>query len=215
MGPLFGRWLIGGVFFCIINGFAQIDPQVPVHALVYPDSASSGVFVRDIHLDVRFAGYGVYVPSEYPTLSCIPLENGERVTFDAMSQLTAHARRVHWKTFVEPANRHQYSDVNPDGYRYWSGVEVDVTITGWDGKVIHSRIQRPEVSDVYLSGTTDHGDFRLQLDQENNKTVRVQFDAKYIMQCTDNLKHLFPNMNWKFCPSCGAPLKRINKPAKK
>ena len=77
------------------------------------------------------------------------------------------------------------------------------------------RLQRPEVSDIFLSGATEHGDYRLQLDQENNRTVRVQFEALFIMQCRGNLKHLFPNLNWKFCPLCGSSLKRINKPEKK
>ena len=90
-----------------------------------------------------------------------------------------------------------------------------MTVTGWDGRVTHSRLQRPEVSDIFLSGATEHGDYRLQLDQENNRTVRVQFEALFIMQCRGNLKHLFPNLNWKFCPLCGSSLKRINKPEKK
>jgi hypothetical protein len=204
--------LVCGLFCCVTLTLAQSEQAVMCNARVYPDSVGGHAYVKQLHLDFKFSGYGVYVPSDYPSLTCVPLENGERIDFNSIAEMCIHSKRVYWKKFVEPAQRHQFEDIGSDGYRYWSEMEADVEIKAWDGAEIRSRIQHPDYSDVFISGNTDRGDFKLQIDQENNKTVRIEFLPSFIMQCTADLQHLFPNSQWKFCPLCGATLKRINKP---
>ncbi len=211
------QWHVGAflcVWLCSVYSplLAQSEPADNYNAKVYPDSIGACVYVKQVHLDFKFSGYGVYVPSDYPSLTCIPLENGERINFTNIAQMTLRSKRIHWKKYIEPAQRHQFDDMRADGYRYWSEMEAEAVIKTWDGVEIKSRIQRPDHSDVFISGITDRGDFKLQIDQENNKTVRLEFLPGFIMQCTADLQHLFPNVQWKFCPLCGAALKRINKP---
>jgi len=195
-----------------LGGVAQTSQPVTINAKIYPDSSGLFIYVKNVHIDFKFAGYGVYVPSDYPSMTSVPLENGERINFENIAEMTLRPNRVYWKKFIEPSQRHQFDDVGTDGYRYWSEVEAETVIKVWDGLRIQSRIQRPDYSDIYLSGVTDRGDFRLQVDQENGKTIRIEFEPVFIMQCSGDINHLYPNMQWKFCPICGSPLRRINKP---
>jgi hypothetical protein len=200
-----------GIFIACLMGtsYSQNEKLSSFTASVYPDKNADAIEVNHLKLNFTFAGYGVYLPSEYPTLTSIPLEDGEDVNFASIRKLTVTGKRVNWKKYIEPDQRRKYEDIDADGYYHWSDVEVEVTITDWNDKVITSRIKRPDVADVYLVGQTDRGDFRLQLDQENNKTVVVSFKPNFVMQCENDPTHLFPNLNWKYCPICGGKLKKI------
>ncbi len=188
--------------------FAQPESKISFNAYVSPDSSKESIHVTALKIDFKFAGYGTYVPTEYPTLTELPLETGERISFDKISEATFRAERVQWKQFVDASQRHQYDSVDEQGYRHWSDVEVVAMVKDWEGEIIRSRIARPEVSDVFLSGKTSRGDFRLQIDQENNKTVYVVFEPLFSMVCTKDASHVFPNSSWTFCPICGSKLKR-------
>ncbi len=178
---------------------------------VFPDSSKPPIYVKNVRIEFIFAGYGVYLPSDYPTITSIPLESGERVSFENIAEIQCRPRRVFWKKYIEPVHRSQYNDIDAEGYRHWSDIEIEVLLKDWDGDETRARMLRPEVSDAYLIGKTDRGDFRLQLDQENGKTVRMEFEPLFIMQCTNDINHLFPNAQWRFCPLCGASLKKISK----
>ncbi|MBD3384726.1 hypothetical protein GF407_07340 [candidate division KSB1 bacterium] len=191
---------------------AQTDSTrqiVKVDALVYADSAQSAVSVRFLQITYKFAGYGLYIPENYPVVQEFSLVNGQIVGFSNVSRAYLKGVRVKWKKYVQPQNRHLYSNIDEQGYRHWSDIEVNVRLIDWDGNTIKSRLERPESSDVFLTGKTDQGAFSLQLDQENNKTVMIKFKPRFVMRCTRNETHIFPNKNWKFCPICGAPLQRI------
>jgi len=187
---------------------AQSEGKQGFNAYVSPDSARESIYVTALKIDFKFAGYGTYIPAEYPTLTELPLETGERISFDKIAEATFKAERVQWKQFVDPDQRHQYESVDEQGYRHWSDVEIVATVKDWEGETIRSRIARPEVSDVFLSGKTSRGDFRLQIDQENNKTVHVVFEPLFSMVCAKDASHVFPNSSWTFCPICGSKLKR-------
>jgi hypothetical protein len=189
---------------------AQSETKVDFSAYVFPDSSKpTSVYVTGLKLDFKFAGYGTYIPSEYPTLTELPLETGERISFEKIAEITFKAERVQWKQYVEPEQRHQYDSVDEQGYRYWSDVEVVALVKDWQGESIRSRIVRPEISDVYLSGKTPRGEFRLQIDQENNKNIHVVFEPLYKMICAKDVSHIFPNSSWTFCPICGGKLKKM------
>lgn len=186
---------------------------VAVTAFVEPDSGKEQIRVTDLKLDFRFAGYGYYLPSNYPVSESIPLENGEVVKLENIAEATFKARRVRWKKFIPEEERKNYTDVDSEGYRHWSAVEVECWIRDWEGNDTRSRIKRPDYSDVYLVGKTNRGEYGLQIDQENSKTVHVIFEPNFIMQCEKDKSHLFPNSSYVYCPFCGSKLKKIKKPA--
>lgn len=199
------------LLFASLAAIAQPDSAHRFEARVYPDSSKPAIQVKNLQLEFVFAGYGVYLPSDYPTLTAFPLESGERIAMENIAELVCRPVRVQWKKYQEPDQRRTDARVDAQGYRHWSDVEVEVMLKDWNGNSVQSRLFRPEISDVYLTGMTDRGDFRLQLDQENGKMVRLEFEPLFIMQCTGDLNHLFPNMNWKYCPLCGASLKKVSK----
>lgn len=190
---------------------AQSGAAALFEAKVYPDSTKPPVVVKQLQLEFIFAGYGVYLPSDYPTLTSFPLETGERVEMENIAEVLCRPVRVEWKKYLEPGQRQDKPTVDAQGYQHWSDVEVELTLKDWSGAVTAARLSRPEISDVYLTGKTDRGDFRLQLDQENGRTVRIEFEPLFIMRCTGDLSHLFPNMRWKYCPLCGSALKKVSK----
>lgn len=190
---------------------AQAQSSVPttINAIVSPDSAKEPpIRVSDLKLDFVFAGYGIYVEAEYPLLLEIPLMSGERVHLEKISQVSFHSKRVNWKKYVKPTERAQHRDIDSEGYRHWSDIEVDVYIKDLQGNLISGRIQRPEYGDIYLVGKTERGDFKLQVDQENNKTVLINILHDWSMQCEKNPLHVFSDASWKFCPICGGKLKK-------
>lgn len=195
--------------------FAQEKTDIPITAFVEPDSGQEAIKVLDLKLDFKFGGYGVYIPADYPTLKEIPLENGEIVHLDHIAEMTLRPKRVHWKKFIAEDQRKDYKDIDAEGYRHYSTVEVEAELRDWDGTVSKSRIKRPEYADVYLKGKTPHGEFSLQIDQENGKTVHLTFEPAFILQCPKDKSHLFPNSKYKYCPYCGTKLKRIENPAAK
>ena len=203
--------ICAGIFIACLTGLAsgQGEDSPSFTATVYPDKSGEGIEVNHLKLDFVFAGYGVYIPSEYPTLTQIPLEVGENVKFENVKRLTLAGKRVSWKKYIEPDQRRKYENMDGDGYYHWSDIEVEVTVTDWNDKVITSRIKRPDVADVFLIGQTNRGDFKLQLDQENNKTVVAVFKPNFVMQCQNDHTHLYPNLNWQYCPICGGKLKKI------
>jgi hypothetical protein len=198
-------------FISSLTAIAQTDSIPIFEAKVYPDSSKPAILVKNLQLEFVFAGYGVYLPSDYPIVTHFPLETGERVAMENIAEAQCHAARIEWKKYIEPGQRAQNAPVDAQGYRHWSDVEVEIAIRDWSGNLVQSRLFRPEISDVYLIGNTERGDFRLQLDQENSKTVRIEFEPLFIMQCSGNLNHLFPNVKWKYCPLCGASLKKVSK----
>ena len=59
----------------IIPLFAQEDGVISVTANVTPDSGKADfIKVSDLKIKLKFSGYGVYMPSDYPVLRDIPLE---------------------------------------------------------------------------------------------------------------------------------------------
>ncbi|HNW59467.1 MAG TPA: hypothetical protein PKI62_07320 [bacterium] len=199
------------LLFSSLAAIAQPDSPHLFEARVYPDSSKPAIQVKNLQLEFVFAGYGVYLPSDYPTMAAFPLESGERIAMENIAEVLCRPVRVQWKKFLEPEQRRADPQIDAEGYRHWSDVEVEVSLKDWNGGTVQSRLFRPEVSDVYITGTTDRGDFRLQLDQENGKLVRIEFEPLFIMQCTGDINHLFPNMKWKYCPLCGASLKKVSK----
>lgn len=207
------RFLFLVCFFGFVSqATAQSDSlreMVKVDAIVYADSGKTGVEVMNLRLEYEFAGYGLYIPEKYPTCQKFSLTNGQSVEFSNVSRAFLRGERVKWKKYIKPQNRSLYPNIDEQGYRHWSDIEVNTRIIDWQGNEIKSRLERPENSDVFLIGKTMQGDFSLQIDQENDKTVVVKFKPRFVMQCTKNEKHLFPNRHYKFCPICGAPLRRI------
>ncbi len=182
-----------------------------ISARVAADSGDQYIYVKNLMLDFVFAGYGLYAPSEYPIITEIPLENGERIRFDKIKEMSLSGQRVFWKEFVPLDKRDKFTTVDANGYRHWSDIEVNVRLVDWEGNVVASRLKRPEYADVYLRGETNRGELELQIDQENDKKVHVVFRPHFVMQCTGNKSHLFPNSDFKYCPYCGHPLTRITR----
>ena len=197
-------------FFALCAGMAfSQDLKEPVlTAYVEPDSGKTSIRVSEVQLSFKFAGYGVYNPEDYPVMNKIPLENGMTIKLNQIAEMQFRAERVSWKKFIPQKERHQYKDVDEEGYRRWSAVEVNAKIKDWDGKSFNSRILRPEFADIYLTGQTNNGVYNLQIDQENDKVIHVVFEAEFVMQCEKDHQHIFPNKSWKYCPLCGAKLKK-------
>ncbi|MBD3377197.1 hypothetical protein GF406_19360 [candidate division KSB1 bacterium] len=205
------------VLFVIVFLFYGPEPShcqeiIPIDARISPDTTFTPILVKDIKLDFRFAGYGVYIPSNYPVVTKISLENGEIIPFPEIARMEMTGQRVQWKKFVQPGERSEYPSIDEQGYYHWSEIEVDVRLRDWDGEITKARLKRPELCDVYLIGRTERGEYELQIDQENDKTIVVEFLANFIMQCTENPTHIFPNKEYKYCPLCGNPLKRVQRP---
>ena len=209
--PAWLKRLLLILFLYSLSALAQIPSAHLFEAKIYPDSSKPAILVKNLQLEFIFAGYGVYLPSDYPTVTYFPLESGERINMENIAEVQCRPVRVEWKKYLEPEQRAQNVPVDAQGYRHWSDVEVDITLRDWNGNLVQSRLFRPDISDVFLIGKTDRGDFRLQLDQENGKMVRLEFEPLFIMQCTGDINHLFPNMRWKYCPICGASLKKVSK----
>lgn len=189
---------------------SQNDMDNGVTAFVESDSGKNRIKVDNLQLDFKYGGYGVYVVSDYPVLTQIPLENGEIVGFNSIIAASFRGKHVEWKKYVEPEERVKFENIDEMGFYHWDDLEVDCIIKDKHDKIIHSRIKRPLLADVFLTGTTNRGDFQLQLDLENGKTVHVLFVPDFVMQCMKNSTHVFPNENWLYCPYCGGKLKRIN-----
>jgi hypothetical protein len=186
-------------------------PQAGVRALVAADSGAYYIDVNNLILDFVFSGYGLYAPGDYPILTEFPLQNGERVRFDRIKEITLAPERVFWKEFVEFERRHEFTSIDEFGYRHWSDIELNVWLIDWEGNSIRSRLRRPQYSDIYLRGETGRGVLELQLDQENGKKVHIIFRPNYVMQCTGNKSHIFPNSSYKFCPLCGSSLIKLTR----
>lgn len=178
-------------------------------AIVYPDSSGKSVTVNNLRLDFRFAGYGIYLPDNYPSVTYLPLETGENINFQYLIEVTFTGKRVEWKQFVEPERRDEYDNIDKNGYRHWTAVEVQTSVLDLQRNRTESRIDRPDYADVYLKGTTPRGDFKLKLNQENGKTVRIVFKSSLVLQCVKDSTHVFPHSDWKFCPVCGGALKAV------
>ena len=190
---------------------AQENKLVKVSAIVAPDSGKKSMEVHDLKLDIVFAGYGIYFPSDFKTLTALPLENGETIEFSKIAEATFKGERVKWKKYILPEERDKYENIDSEGYYHWSDIEVRTIIYDWQDEVINTRLKRPDLSDIFLIGQTARGDFKLQLDVENQKTVHIIFNPQYYMQCTHDSSHIYPNATWKFCPECGHKLKKILK----
>jgi len=182
-----------------------------ISARVAADSGHQYISVNNLMLDFVFAGYGLYTPSEYPILTLLPLENGEKIYLNKLKELTFSSERVFWKEYVTEEKRNKFSTIDANGYRHWSDIEVNVRAVDWEKNIIKSRLKRPEYSDVYLRGVTQRGELELQIDQENNKKVHIVFRPQFVMQCQNDKTHLFPNSDFKYCPKCGGKLIRITR----
>lgn len=189
-----------------ISAKAQTDD---IRARVSADSGTYYVEVNSLLLDFVFAGYGLYAPGDYPILTEFPLANGEKVRFDRIKEVTLSPERVFWKEYVEIEKRREYLNVDENGYRHWSEIEVSVRLVDWENNTIQSRLKRPESSDIYLRGKTSRGEFELQVDQENSKKIHIIFRPNFVMQCTGDKTHLFPNSTFKYCPLCGKLLIKL------
>lgn len=185
------------------------DQIFPYTAQIYADGSTPSVRVYNLKLDFRFAGYGVYKPADYPTITFIPLETGESVQFANIVEASFTGKRVQWKKFIAREDRKEYKNLDLDGYYHWSEVELETSILDAKGERIKVRMKKPEAADVYLTGQTDRGSFELKLNEENNKTVKMIFHPSVILQCSKNPSHVYSNPDWKFCPICGAPLKVV------
>jgi hypothetical protein len=184
----------------------------PISAFVEPDSGKEQIKVQDIQLDFKFTGYGYYLPSRYPIYDEIPLENGEMVKLSKIAEATFTPIRVQWKKYIPANERNKYDGVDNTGYRHWRAVEVDCCLKDWNGTTTRSRIKRPDYSDIFLVGQTNRGEFNLQIDQENGKVIHLVFEPQFIMLCSKDKSHLFPNSIYKYCPFCGNKLEKIQKP---
>lgn len=186
-------------------------PQEGIRARVSADSGKYYVEVNNLLLDFVFAGYGLYAPGDYPILTEIPLENGEKVRFDRIKEITMTPERVFWKEYIEFEKRKEYINVDENGYRQWSDIEVNIRLVDWENNVIYSRLKRPEESDIYLRGETIRGVLELQVDRENGKKTHVIFRPNFVMQCTGDKSHLFPNSHYVYCPVCGKKLIKLTR----
>ena len=182
-----------------------------ISARVAADSGHQYISVHNLMLDFVFAGYGLYTPSDYPILTEIPVENGERIFLNKLKEITFSGERVFWKEFVTEDKRDKFTTVDVNGYRHWSDIEVNVRVVDWEGNVLKSRLKRPEYSDIYLRGETQRGELELQIDQENNKRIHMVFRPQFVMQCKGDKSHLYPNSDFIFCPYCGNQLLRITR----
>ena len=206
------KTLILILLFVVLCSIVLSVEFVPVSAYVEPDSGKEHIKVENIQLDFKFAGLGYYLPSKYPILNEIPLENGEIVLLSKIAEATFKPIRVEWKKFIPENERKNTDDVDNAGYQHWKAVEVDCFLKDWNGNIIKSRMKRPDYSDIFLVGATSRGKFSLQVDQENGKIIHVLFQPNFILQCSKEKKHLFPNSMHKYCPHCGGELKKIPKP---
>ena len=186
-------------------------PQSGIKARVSADSGTYYIEVNNLMLDFVFSGYGLYAPGDYPMLTEFPLQNGERVLFDRIKETTLLPERVFWKEYIEPDRRNKYSNIDELGYRHWSDIEVNVRLVDWEGHTILSRLKRPEYSDIFLRGETSRGVLELQLDQENGKKTHIIFLPQYILQCTGDKSHIFPNSTYTYCPICGKSLIKLTR----
>ncbi|HPG37788.1 MAG TPA: hypothetical protein PLP19_07725 [bacterium] len=204
-------WLLP-VFYLLLavqQGISQNDTVNGVTAFVESDSGKDRIKIENLHLEFKYGGYGVYVISDYPVLTRIPLENGENVDLNSIISASFKGKRVEWKKYIERENRNKYENVDDLGFYHWDELEVECVIKDKQEKIIRSRIKHPVLADIFLTGTTNRGDFRLQLDLENGKIVHVIFVPDFVMQCMKNSTHVFPNAEWIFCPYCGGKLKKI------
>lgn len=184
---------------------------INISARVAADSGRQYISVHNLMIDFVFAGYGLYSPSDYPILTEIPLENGERILLNKLKEISFAGERVFWKEYITADKRDKFTTIDANGYRHWSDIEVNVRAVDWNGNIVKSRLKRPEYSDIYLRGETHRGEIELQVDQENNKKVHIVFRPQFVMQCTGDKSHLFPNSDFRFCPYCGKPLDRITR----
>ncbi len=199
------------VFFYFVSNVLSAAPQNGIRARVSADSGRYYVEVNNLLLDFVFAGFGLYSPGKYPILTEIPLENGEKVRFDRIKEVTFSAERVYWKEFVEPEKRKEYVDIDENGYRHWSDIEVNVHLVDWENKDLMSRLTKPEQADIFIRGETSRGVLELQLDVENGKKSHIVFIPNFVMQCTSDKTHLFVNSNHQFCPKCGNKLTKLTR----
>ena len=198
-------------FFWILSSILYAAPQNGVRARVAADSGKYYVEVNNLLLDFVFAGYGLYSPGDYPILTEIPLQNGEKVRFDRIKEITFSGERAYWKEFIAPDKRSQYVDVDENGYRKWSDVQVNVYLVDWENNKLVSRLKIPDQSDIFIRGETSRGVLELQIDVENNKKTHIVFRPNFVMQCTGDKSHLFVNSNHQFCPTCGQKLIKITR----
>jgi hypothetical protein len=208
-----GKYYLFLVFFLLLSaqqGLTQKKQSPGITAFVESDSGKNRIKVENLKLEFKYGGYGVYVISDYPVLTRIPLENGEFVQFSSILSATFRGKRVEWKQYIERENRNEFDNIDDMGFYHWDELEVECVIKDKQDNIIRSRIKRPHLADIFLTGTTDRGDFRLQLDLENGKTVYAILVPDYVMQCIKNSAHVFPNSDWLYCPYCGGKLKRIN-----
>jgi hypothetical protein len=198
-------------FLLTISTLLHAAPQNGIRARVAADSGKYYVEVNNLLLDFVFAGYGLYSPGDYPILTEIPLQNGEKVRFDRIKELTFSGERAYWKEFIEPEKRNQYVDVDENGYRKWSDIEVNVYLVDWENNKLVSRLKKPEQANIFIRGETNRGVLELQVDVEKNKKTHIIFRPNFVMQCTGDKSHLFVNSNHQFCPICGQKLIKITR----
>lgn len=207
MGHAMKKWIVLFMLAAAMAAAQSTEAISPFAVKIRPDTSQAFIDVANLTLRMEYKGYGLYYPADYPTLTMLPLDNGEIIQFENIKEITLHGERVFWRRYVAPEERNNYLDVDAEGYRRYSDVEVMLQITDWDGKVTKGMLKRPEASDVYFEGKTERGIFRLQIDQENNKIVDVRFMRTVILRCTGDPTHVFENVDYKFCPICGKPLK--------
>ena len=211
MGHVMKKQIVLFVLAASIAAAQSTEVISPFTGKIRPDTSQTYIDVANLTLRMEYKGYGLYYPADYPTLTMVPLDNGEIIQFENIKEITLHGERVFWRKYVAPEDRNNYFDVDAEGYRRYSDVEVMLRITDWDGKVTEGMLKRPEASDVYFEGKTERGIFRLQIDQENNKIVHVRFMRTVILRCTGDPAHVFENVDYKFCPICGKPLNKVDK----
>ncbi len=199
------------VVFFALSTLLFAAPQNGVRARVAADSGKYYVEVNNLLLDFVFAGYGLYSPGDYPILTEIPLQNGEKIRFDRIKEITFSGERAYWKEFIDPAKRGQYSDIDENGYRKWSDVQVNVYLVDWENNTLVSRLKKPEQADIFIRGETNRGVLELQVDVENKSKTHIIFRPNYVMQCTGDKSHLFVNSTHQFCPKCGKKLIKITR----
>jgi len=184
-------------------------PQAGIRARVSADSGKYYLEVNNLILDIVFNGYGLYSPGDYPILTEFPLQIGEKVRFDRIKEMTLSPERVFWKEYIEPSRRSEYTNIDDNGYRHWSDIEVNVRLVDWEGNLLLSRLKKPNYSNIFLRGETNRGELELQIDLENGTKTHIIFRPDFVMQCTGNKTHLYPNSNFKYCPQCGHSLVKI------
>lgn len=208
---LYRTLLLIVLFSSVVSSQFAAAPQSGIRARVAADSGAYYVEANNLILDFKFAGYGLYAPGDYPLLTEVPLQNGEKIRFDKIKELSLSPQRIFWKEYIEPDKRREFTNIDVNGYRHWSDIEVNVRLVDWEENVLQSRLKRPEYSDVYLRGETSRGELELQIDQENGKKIHIIFRPNFIMQCTGDKSHLFPNAYYTYCPICGKGLTKITR----